>query len=316
MITKDKLLGGLYGLLIGDALGVPYEFRAARLIPPKDQIDMTPPNGYPRAWDHIPVGTYSDDGAQALCVLDALCHQPPGLLSTGELQPRLIRWMTDGYMSVNSYTFDVGNQTGAALRRRAAGLDIDGLNTSQFCGNGSLMRSLPLALWSANAAQLSPTLADDCVSLSSITHPYIRNVMCVQLYVWIATRLLMGDSLQPTVDASPTYLQTLYSDTPHMLEATIVTDGRYSTLTGSGYVVDSLWSAITAVTQSTSYEDAVKTAIQYGNDTDTTACIAGGLAGIYYGYENIPTRWMEQLQGKDQWIPLLIPNLLAHHQLN
>jgi ADP-ribosyl-[dinitrogen reductase] hydrolase len=67
---------------------------------------------------------------------------------------------------------------------------------------------------------------------------------------------------------------------------------------GSGYVVDSLWSAIDCLLTTTDYEACVRRAIMLGNDTDTTACIAGGLAGLLYGYEAIPSRWIEILKGK------------------
>ncbi|MNP25890.1 ADP-ribosylglycohydrolase [compost metagenome] len=56
----------------------------------------------------------------------------------------------------------------------------------------------------------------------------------------------------------------------------------------------------------TSYEDAVKRAVALGNDTDTTACITGGLAGIRYGYEHIPQRWINQLRETDLVDQLLL----------
>ena len=74
-MTEDSLLGGLYGLLIGDALGVPYEFSAPAELPPLEQIEMPPPSGFPRAHRSAPAGAWSDDGAQALCLLASLLGQ-------------------------------------------------------------------------------------------------------------------------------------------------------------------------------------------------------------------------------------------------
>lgn len=68
-MIEDKILGGLYGLLIGDAVGVPYEFHAPERLPPFEQIDMVPPAGFVRSHQGIAAGTWSDDGAQALCLL-------------------------------------------------------------------------------------------------------------------------------------------------------------------------------------------------------------------------------------------------------
>lgn len=69
---------------------------------------------------------------------------------------------------------------------------------------------------------------------------------------------------------------------------------------GGGYVVDSLRSAVMIMKTAASYEGAVKQAIALGNDTDTTACITGGLAGVKFGYDNIPTRWLNSLRDKDK----------------
>jgi ADP-ribosylglycohydrolase len=73
---------------------------------------------------------------------------------------------------------------------------------------------------------------------------------------------------------------------------------------GSGYVVDTLWSARVAVEGTAGYADAVRRAIAFGNDTDTTAAVAGGIAGIRYGLEGIPLAWRRQLRGQELLEPL------------
>ena len=75
MKDRDKIAGGLYGLLIGDALGVPYEFYKPEALPSYDQIEMTPPPGFRKTYPQVEAGTWSDDGAQALCLLDSLWHR-------------------------------------------------------------------------------------------------------------------------------------------------------------------------------------------------------------------------------------------------
>ena len=72
---------------------------------------------------------------------------------------------------------------------------------------------------------------------------------------------------------------------------------------GSGYVLDCLWSARTALTAG-SYEDVVRAAVAMGNDTDTTACVAGGIAGLRDGVGAIPARWRAALRGKELLAPL------------
>lgn len=73
---------------------------------------------------------------------------------------------------------------------------------------------------------------------------------------------------------------------------------------GRGYVVDTLWSALHCLGEP-SYEDVIRSAISMGHDTDTTACIAGGLAGIRFGPRAIPTRWRNSLRGREIYQPLL-----------
>src|SRR5262245_65410840 len=110
----QRLEGGLVGLLIGDALGVPYEFHGPERLPPVEQIEMVPPPGFARAHRGTPPGTWSDDGAQALCLLASLLEC--GRLDPEDLGRRLLRWYNHGYLAVDGRVFDVGIQTGRALR--------------------------------------------------------------------------------------------------------------------------------------------------------------------------------------------------------
>ena len=66
-----------------------------------------------------------------------------------------------------------------------------------------------------------------------------------------------------------------------------------------GYVVDTLEAAVWCLQNTESYADCVLTAVNLGGDTDTTAAVAGGLAGIFYGFAAIPCKWVDSLQNKD-----------------
>ena len=286
---RDKLLGGLYGALIGDACGVPYEFRSPSVLPSYDDIDMVPPADFNRSWDHIAVGTYSDDGAQLLCLTECLRDHK---FSAVELHEVLRNWMRHGYMSVNEFTFDVGNQTSAALQTDV-GTVRNTLNQDRFNGNGSLMRTLPIVF----EFHLPGDIILMAKEMSSATHPHIRSQLCCAWYCLIAHYLLAGWNIQDAIDRS--FADLIDRQSEHLEELLYIKNFEHNEFTGTGYVVDSFWSALSAVWRSTSYEDAIKKAIQYGNDTDTTACIAGGLAGIIYGYSGIPDRWIQELRGKD-----------------
>ena len=90
MLERDRLAGGLYGLLIGDALGVPYEFYGAEELPSYDEIEMTPPKGFQKTYPRVEAGTWSDDGAQALCLLDSLLGE--GRFSLEKFSDLLLSW--------------------------------------------------------------------------------------------------------------------------------------------------------------------------------------------------------------------------------
>jgi len=116
---QDKIAGGLLGLLVGDALGVPYEFHSPTDIPPLPDIEFEPPGNFHRSHNSVPPGTWSDDGAQALVLLASLNYC--GELDLGDLGRRLINWYDNGYLAVDNHVFDVGVQTSCALQRLADG---------------------------------------------------------------------------------------------------------------------------------------------------------------------------------------------------
>jgi len=291
---KNKILGGLYGALIGDACGVPYEFKRPHVLPTYNRIDMIPPSDFNRSWAAIPPGTYSDDGAQILCLTECLRDHK---FSAVELHEVLRKWMRNGYMSVDELTFDVGNQTSAALQVDV-GTVRNTLNQDRFNGNGSLMRTLPIVFEFHTPGDIILMAKE----MSSATHPHIRSQLCCAWYCLIAYYLLAGWSIHDAIDRS--FADLIDRQSEHSDEIMFIKNFEHDEFTGTGYVVDSFWSALSAVWRSKSYEDAIKKAIQYGNDTDTTACIAGGLAGIIYGYSGIPDRWIQELRGKDIVYPL------------
>ncbi|NJO79058.1 MAG: ADP-ribosylglycohydrolase family protein [Cyanobacteria bacterium RM1_2_2] len=302
MPTKsEQIKGGLVGLLVGDALGVPYEFHSPEAIPPLEAIEFTPPAGFHRTYPGIPAGTWSDDGAQALCLLASLlaCDS----LNLKDLSQRFLNWYENGYMAVENHVFDVGNQTSRALNAIRAGMPPleAGMLGKNAKGNGSLMRVLPLVLWHRGT---DAELVEAAHLQSRVTHGQITCQVCCALYCLWAKRIL-EQVANPWQAAVSTLRQLYLSDLLYAvdLEETIRPD-QPPHGTGTGYVVDCLHSARLAL-EAGSYEQVVKAAVALGNDTDTTACVAGGLAGLRDGIEAIPDRWQQQLRGKALFEPLL-----------
>ena len=184
-----QIEGGLWGLLVGDAVGVPYEFHVPATIPARAEIGMIPPAGFPRSYEHVPAGTWSDDGAQALCLAASLVSHPR--LDLADFAGRMLQWSTNGYMAVDGKVFDVGIQTAAALKRLAQGASPahSGLSGERNNGNGSLMRSLPLALLHSGDAASLVGLAH---AQSSVTHAHPRSQACCALYCLWARHEIQG----------------------------------------------------------------------------------------------------------------------------
>jgi ADP-ribosylglycohydrolase len=307
---RDRLEGGIYGLLVGDALGVPYEFHAPEALPPAADIEMTPPAHFSRAHAHVPPATWSDDGAQALILLASLLDR--SALDMQDFGARLVAWYQHGYMAVDQQVFDVGVQTGIAIQRMISGTPASqaGRTDEHANGNGSLMRVLPLALWHRGS---DSALVEDAHRQSSATHGHVRAQVCCALYCLWARRILQntGDPWRDAVEglrllyghASPEYAELEWAIRPDDPP-----EGQ-----GSGYVVDSLRSA-RWVLQQGGYEQVVKAAIGLGHDTDTTACIAGAIAGIRDGIGAIPQRWRAQLRGTELVEPL-VGRLMQWHGL-
>jgi ADP-ribosylglycohydrolase len=241
-----------------------------------------------------------------LCLLASLLERDR--FDADDFAQRLLWWFEHGYMAVDCRVFDCGVTTRRALLALRNGTPplLAGPSEESDNGNGSLMRVLPLALWHSGADE---ELVDLAHQQSQITHGHARSQVCCALYCLWARRTLRAES-DPWASAV-TALRAIYGDTqPRVeLEEHVRPDdapgGR-----GTGYVVDTLRTA-RGVMREPSYERVVREAIGHGHDTDTTACVAGGLAGARDGVNGIPERWRLALRGRDVAEPL-VEALVAH----
>jgi ADP-ribosyl-[dinitrogen reductase] hydrolase len=303
--NTQRIRAALYGALIGDALGVPYEFHAPAELPPKHQLEMTPPVGFRRAHQSVPIGTWSDDGALMLALMDSLATVRPLYLT--DFAKRMLAWREQGKYTPDGEVFDVGNQTNIGLSRFAGGMAAaqSGPANVDDNGNGALMRVLPAAF-----------LADSDEEAVSIarqqglpTHGHLWSQLACALYVLVVRRALENVPVTEAIRQSHAWLQTNLTVSEAVVANKLQADRRPGL--GRGFVLDSLWSVFDCVEATSTFEDAVKAAVALGHDTDTTACIVGGLAGAMYGWEGIPERWVTALHGKD-----LVETLFAKALVN
>jgi len=146
-----------------------------------------------------------------------------------------------------------------------------------------------------------------------VTHGHIINQVCCALYCLWAKEILNDLSIDEAYKEAVKELREIYwkdSDYHNELEYCLRPDDEPFGK-GGGYVVDSFRSVRIVLKNESSYEAVVKTSVSLGHDTDTTAAIAGGLAGIAYGFDSIPNRWVLALREKEKLNPL-INWLLVH----
>ncbi|MGD8682386.1 MAG: ADP-ribosylglycohydrolase family protein [Chloroflexota bacterium] len=296
VLLPERLEGAVYGHLCGDALGVPYEFR-----PASDIGEVTWRGGGTHG---LPAGTWSDDGALMLALLDSLLEVG---FDTADQGRRAVAWHDEGSYAVSGQVFDVGNATCAALARLRAGTPADEAGAASALGNGSLMRILPLALVFRDTDRES--LLDMAFRASSVTHGSAEAQIACGLYALVASRLLAGEQdRQRALAGARTDLRAALRSggLPGGHEATAAANAlatldafeAWPERSGRGRVVDSFWSAWDAFASAPDYPAAVVRAVEYGNDTDTTAAIAGGLAGAYFGIAGVPLEWHRSLRDR------------------
>ncbi|MBW4423823.1 MAG: ADP-ribosylglycohydrolase family protein [Nostoc desertorum CM1-VF14] len=303
MLTATKTLSGLMGLCVGDALGVPVEFtsRAERVKSP-----VTTMQGY-GTWNQPP-GTWSDDSSLSFCLAECLCRG----YSLDAIANSFWRWYKEAYWTPRGDVFDIGQTTHTAIMRLKQGVvpHQAGGKVENSNGNGSLMRILPMAYCHRNftLGELLARVHD----VSAITHAHARSQMACGIYISIAVALLEGADLQTAYLQALQDIQTIYSVREFLLEKPHfgrIFSGEIAKLpveeiNSGGYVIDTLESSLWCLLNSSSYSEAVLKAVNLGGDTDTTAAVTGGLAGIYYGVENIPKQWMNQIARKQDIIYL------------
>lgn len=276
----DRARGALLGLAIGDALGTTLEFKARDTYAPLTDIVGGGPFG-------LKPGEWTDDTAMALALAFSLeeCNR----LDEADLMRRFIEWWRDGAYSCTGSCFDIGVTTSRALSRfERSGNPVAGDTSPTSAGNGSLMRLAPVAIRFAHDRR---ALADAAARQSRTTHAAPEAVEACVAYSAMLADAIMGMPLDLVLDRREEALGD-------RIGAIVEGSWRGKTrreIHASGYVAHSLEAALWSVARSTCFADAVLTAANLGEDADTTAAIAGQLAGAVWGESGIPAEWLDKL---------------------
>jgi ADP-ribosylglycohydrolase len=284
----ERAAGSLLGLAAGDALGAGYEFH------PSGPARAEMVGGGLGGWEP---GEWTDDTQMAICIAQVTQSGPPDPHPVGE---RFLAWYREGQK-------DVGNQTAVALGRSHGAEDLAGhardyfeMNPRGAAGNGSLMRTAPVALAHLGDDE---SIASSAAAISELTHgdPLAGEacvLWCVAIDRAVREERLDGirDGLdllqQDSRDRWITWIKAAETQPP-------------SSFNPNGFVVTALQAAHAVITQTPVPDgdsrlhlaDSLYAAVEIGWDTDTVAAIASSMLGARWGASAVPGQWRDTLHG-------------------
>lgn len=310
---RNQNISAIMGLVVGDALGVSVEFIPRIELKLHPVTDM---RGY--GTHNQPAGTWSDDSSMVLATTEWFSEIEKFPLDYARLMDKFSAWLMYGDYTPYGVNFDCGIATNRAIMNYGRGTEpISCGGRAEFDnGNGSLMRILPAALWfSDELAFAEPDSVKKIYEISALTHAHARSKVACFIYARIiADMIQIPDEnkiyiLEKSLEKSKEYLEgesdmeiiseiETYNRIWNLKEFMCLPENK---IESSGYVVDTLEAAIWCFLNTESYKECVLKAVNLGEDTDTVGAVAGGLAGLYYGYESIPVEWVELIP-KREWI--------------
>ena len=297
--VHSDIAGGLLGLAVGDAAGVPFE-------------------GTPRSkfkWNTVPryrfegfgshnqfPGTWSDDTSMTMCLVQSIIDMN-GKVVPENVMDKFVDWYYHAQYTATDHVFDCGLTCQHAIESWKYRLPIEmcARKDERANGNGALMRILPLAF----LPETEDDLRKDIYSIAGLTHGHSVSQLCCAIYIMAAREIFLGE--KDKAAAIRAGFKKGYENNPagHFPEIEAIADNIHmkspEPIKSDGYVVNTLTAAFWCFLHTNSYRRCIRAAIQLGDDTDTTAAVAGGLAGIYYGFEKIPKCYLKNL-AKANWI--------------
>ncbi len=294
MSNKD-IKSVLFGVAVADALGVPVEFKSRDTILKKPVTDMIGYGTY-----NLPPGTWSDDSSLTFCLAEALTQD----FDLNTIGHNFVKWYHENYWTPYGNVFDIGIATRAAILLIAKGEkpELAGGFDENENGNGSLMRILPLVFYLLNKP--INERFDIIKKVSSITHGHIRSVIACFYYIEFAKQLLaQKDKFEIYENLKTEITNYLMNQSINPNEIKLfdrllkqnIYEQTVENIFSGGYVLHTLEASIWCLLTTDNYKDAVLKAVNLGEDTDTTGAVTGGLAGLLYGFDNIPPSWLKQL---------------------
>lgn len=291
----EKIKAVVIGHAVGDALGVPVEFCSREELNDKPITEMVGYGSYP-----VPPGAWSDDTSMSVAALDSLAN---GSIDFEEIMDNFVKWCSCDDYTPTGEMFDIGRTCLTAIRKYLTNDNLSavesGLNDEYSNGNGSLMRIHPFALMAHYNRKAHSEWEEFIENASSLTHAHERSKLACKIYTLVLFHLL-DDPNKDSVALALRRAECHYRDSEECNHYIRLFDGGFFKTTekeirSTGYVVDTLEAALWCLMTTNTYAECVLKAVNLGDDTDTVAAVAGGLAGALYGYDSIPQDWRNTL---------------------
>ena len=299
----NQYLGAIIGHAVGDAMGFPTEFSKREELLKNPVLEMidSPDVGQP-------AGSWSDDTAMEIATIDSFIHKK--CFDYKDIMDRWVQWISESEYTPTGVIFDIGRTCLKAIKKYCNGTEPlrCGSTSINENGNGSLMRILPVALYAytRNLDDISIQRLTD--EMSSLTHANEVSRLGCYIYVRFIICLLKGYTKEEvykyiqSLDYSSYSLDSINLYT-RILNATIK-DQAIDSIKSTGYIVDTLECALWIFMNAMDYKESIIASTNIGGDTDTIGAIVGSMAGIYYGIDSIPSKWLDKLQRKEYLVEL------------
>lgn len=299
----SKFVDSIIGHAIGDAMGVPTEFciRERLLEHPVTEMISSDKTGQP-------AGSWSDDTSMEICTIDSFIQK--GKWDYSDIMSKWLEWINEAKYTANNETFDVGRTCLRAIRNFSLGTEPlkCGLDSEVSNGNGSLMRILPVALYSYFKKLNEKEIRDLTNDVSSLTHAHEISKLGCYIYVRYIMYLLDGKTKEEAYNLIQNLDYSSYSEYAISKYERILKNNikelNINSISSGGYVVDTLECSLWVLLNANSYKETIVATTNIGNDTDTVGAIAGSMAGIIYGVNSIPEKWINKLKRKEYLIEL------------
>ncbi len=312
-MNRNIWLDGIVGVIIGDALGSPAQFRRRQYFEERPITKMEACSIF-----DTPPGSWTDDSSLTLATLDSLITSKG--YNINHIAERFVSWLNKGEYTPFGRAYDIGSGCKSGIEKYNITKDpyTSGSDDQMNNGNGSLMRIMPICIYSYLMNTCDKWTTDECLKVihdtSGITHRHLRAQMACGFYFFMIKHILndrdnksLKVCMQEGIKEGYEYYSRNDSDiSEREFFKRIIDVERLSgidpyAIKSSGYVIDTIEAVVWSIITTSTYKECELKAVNLGGDADTVGAIAGGFAGLYYGYESIPKEWISEIQ-RIEWI--------------